>query len=145
VFYQDNGIFYISLHQYPHYPGTGSKEDVGEGKGKNFNLNIPMKAGDGDFEYIKAFKELILPRIEVFRPEFILISAGFDGHRDDPLSSINLTEDGYSEMTSMVKNAASLFSGNHMVSVLEGGYNLSSLANAVHSHLTALRGVRLPS
>lgn len=138
IFYSDPSVFYISLHQYPHYPGTGSSESRGEGKGKGFNLNIPMDAGSGDSEYIKAFQKIIVPKIASFKPEFILISAGFDGHRDDPLSSINLTEQGYQEMTEILKDMANLYSKDHIVSVLEGGYNLLSLANSVNSHLEAL-------
>lgn len=138
VFYEDPRVFYISLHQYPHYPGTGSKESTGKGKGKGFNLNIPMESGSGDAEYIKAFRGIIIPKVKDFKPEFIMISSGFDGHKDDPLSSINLTENGYHEMTKMVKEEARLYSKNRIVSVLEGGYNLLSLANSVHSHLEAL-------
>ena len=138
IFYEDEGVFYISLHQYPHYPGTGSKESIGAGKGKGFNLNIPMDAGAGDTEYIKAFKDIIIPRVKDFKPEFILTSAGFDGHKDDPLSSTTLRESGYYEMTKMIKEMAKLYSKNRLVSILEGGYNLLSLANSVHSHLDAL-------
>ncbi len=135
IFYKDGSILYISLHQYPHYPGTGKKEDTGEGKGKGFNLNVPMGAGVGDDEYIKAFQDKINPKVKDFKPEFVLISAGFDGHKDDPLSSINLTEKGYSEMTKMVKEIAKTYSNNRIISILEGGYNLLSLANSVYSHL----------
>jgi len=138
IFYKDDSVLYISLHQYPHYPGTGKKEDIGEGKGKGFNLNITMEAGSGDTEYIKAFQEIIIPKVKDFKPEFVLISSGFDGHRDDPLSSVNLTEKGYYEMTKMVKDMAKLHSKNRLVSILEGGYNLLSLANSAHSHLDAL-------
>lgn len=138
VFYEDPRVFYISLHQYPHYPGTGSRESTGRGEGKGFNLNIPMESGSGDAEYIKAFRGIIIPKVKDFKPEFIMISSGFDGHKDDPLSSISLTENGYYEMVKMVKEAAKLYSNNRIVSVLEGGYNLLSLANSVHSHLEAL-------
>ena len=125
IFYNDQSVFYISLHQHPHYPGTGQSSSP-------FNLNIPMSEGSGDKEYIKAFKQAIIPKLKDFNPEFILISAGFDGHKDDPLSSIKLTEPGYYEMTCLIKDIAPI------VSVLEGGYNLLSLANSVHSHLFAL-------
>lgn len=138
IFYNDPSVFYISLHQYPHYPGTGSESDIGEGRGKGYNLNIPMKAGSGDGDYIRAFREIIIPRLNDFKPELILISAGFDGHKDDPLSSINLTESGYYEMTCLAKEAAMRHSQNRLVSVLEGGYNLFSLANSVQAHLEAL-------
>ena len=138
IFYQDPSVFYISLHQYPHYPGTGSGQSRGAGKGKGFNLNIPMQAPSGDAEYIKVFQEIIVPVLKDFKPEFILISAGFDGHKDDPLSSLTLTEHGYYEMTKIIKEAAALYSKNRIVSILEGGYNLTSLANSVHSHLKSL-------
>ncbi len=134
IFYKDPSVLYISLHQYPHYPGTGGAGDTGEGRGKGFNLNIPMQASSGDDEYIKVFKDKVAPKIKAFNPEFVFISAGFDGHKDDPLSSINLTETGYHEMTCMIKELAP----NRLVSVLEGGYNLFSLADSVHSHLKAL-------
>jgi len=138
IFYNDPTVFYISLHQYPHYPGTGQKEATGDGKGKGFNLNIPMQAGSGDVEYIKVFKETIIPRVKEFKPEFILISAGFDGHKDDPLSSINLTEEGFAQMTALTKQMAADYAKNRLVSILEGGYNLISLANSVNSHIQAL-------
>jgi acetoin utilization deacetylase AcuC-like enzyme len=142
VFYEDPEVFYVSLHQYPHYPGTGAKEDIGRGKGKGFNLNIPMEPGSGNREYIKAFQEIIVPKVRDFKPEFILISAGFDGHRADPLSSINLTEDGYAELTKITKELASLYAQNRLVSVLEGGYNLFSLASSVHTHLNSLLSLK---
>ncbi|MFH1853926.1 MAG: histone deacetylase [Candidatus Omnitrophota bacterium] len=138
VFYEDPEILYISLHQYPHYPGTGARADIGNNKGKGYNLNIPMPVASGDLEYIKAFKETVIPRVNDFKPQFILISAGFDGHRDDPLSSMTLTEQGYYEMTLILKELASLYSQNRIVSVLEGGYNLFALADSVHIHLKAL-------
>ncbi|MBU1932427.1 MAG: histone deacetylase [Candidatus Omnitrophica bacterium] len=138
IFYKDPSVLYISLHQYPYYPGTGAKEDKGEDKGKGFNLNLPMPAGSGDSEYIKVFKDLVAPRISSFKPNFILISAGFDGHKEDPLSSMALTKRSYYEMTAILKESANLYSENRIVSVLEGGYNLFSLADSVYSHLKAL-------
>jgi len=138
IFYHDPEVFYVSLHQYPHYPGTGSKESAGAEKGKGFNLNIPMQGGAGDSEYIKVFQEIIVPRLKDFKPELILISAGFDGHKDDPLSSTTLTEAGYRDMTRIIKEVAALYSKNRIISVLEGGYNLLSLANSTHSHLESL-------
>ena len=136
IFYNDPDVFYISLHQYPHYPGTGSGKDAGEGKG--LNLNIPMAPGSGDAEYIKVFNDIILPKAREFKPELILISAGFDGHKDDPLSSINLTESGYAKMTDLIKGIARISCNDRIVSVPEGGYNLFSLADSVCSHLEAL-------
>ena len=138
IFYEDDSIFYISLHQYPHYPGTGSRESTGANRGKGYNLNIPMEAGSGDVEYTKVFYEKIVPAIDNFKPEFILISAGFDGHNNDPLSSLTLTEKCFYEMTGILREQARLYSQNRILSVLEGGYNSLSLANSVSSHLEAL-------
>jgi acetoin utilization deacetylase AcuC-like enzyme len=140
IFYGDPSVFYISLHQYPHYPGTGKSSDTGKGNGKGYNLNIPMSAGSGDKEYIKAFHEIIIPKVKLFKPRFILISAGFDSHKDDPLSSLNLTEQGYFEMTKIVKDMAADSSEGRLISILEGGYNLFALADSVYSHLKALTG-----
>ncbi len=131
VFIKDKSVLYISLHQYPHYPGTG--ESSGEG-----NINIPMNSGSGDKEYLRAFNDIVIPELSKFEPNLILLSAGFDGHKDDPLSSINLSEEGYGEMTKMLKQSAEKYCQGRMVSVLEGGYNLISLANSVHSHLKSL-------
>jgi acetoin utilization deacetylase AcuC-like enzyme len=138
IFYEDPGVFYISLHQYPHYPGTGAREDIGRGRGKGFNLNLPMSPGSGDVEYIKVFKDTVIPAANSFKPQVILISAGFDGHAKDPLSSTTLTSKGYYEITTILKELAKSYSENRIVSILEGGYNLFSLADSVHSHLKAL-------
>ena len=141
IFYEDPGVFYISLHQYPHYPGTGAKEDRGRGKGEGFNLNLPMPAGSGDKEYIKVFKDTVIPLANNFNPQFILISAGFDGHAKDPLSATTLTERGYHEITHLLKTIKIRGSASDlvpMISALEGGYNLFSLADSVHAHLKAL-------
>lgn len=138
IFYEDPGIFYISLHQYPHYPGTGEKEAIGNGKGKGSNLNIPMQTGSGDEEYVKAFYDSIIPRLKDYKPEFILISAGFDSHADDPLSSLSLTENGYRKMTELLKDIANQCTHNRIISVLEGGYNLVALADSVNAHIEAL-------
>lgn len=138
IFYEDPSILYISLHLYPYYPGTGAEDEIGEGKGRGFNLNIPMQAGSTDKDYLKAFDNVILPKLKIFEPEFILISAGFDGHKDDPLSGICLTEIGFYEMTKRVKGIAKEFCNGRILSVLEGGYNLLSLAASVEAHLRGL-------
>ncbi len=138
IFYEYPSVLYISLHLYPYYPGTGSEDEIGEGKGRGFNLNIPMQAGSTDKEYLNVFDNIILPKIRTFRPEFILISAGFDGHKDDPLSGISLTEKGFYEMTKRVKGIAKELCNGRILSVLEGGYNLLSLASSVEAHLKGL-------
>jgi acetoin utilization deacetylase AcuC-like enzyme len=138
IFYDDPTVFYISLHQYPFYPGTGSSDEKGTGKGYGFTLNFPMPAGSDDEDYLKVFGEEIVPALEKFQPEFIIISAGFDAHRDDPLAGMNLTEEAFHEMTKLTNEVARKFSNSKILSVLEGGYNLKALALSVESHLKGL-------
>ncbi len=131
-------VLYISLHQYPHYPGTGHAGAIGVGDGTGYTLNIPMGSSAGDDDYREAFTERVIPAVDDFKPECILISAGFDGHADDPLSGTRLSTAMFGEMTRMVKQAADRHCRGRIVSMLEGGYNLSALADSVKSHLTAL-------
>jgi acetoin utilization deacetylase AcuC-like enzyme len=138
IFYDDPTVFYISLHQYPFYPGTGSSDEKGTGKGYGFTLNLPMPAGSDDEDYLKVFGEEIVPALEKFQPEFIIISAGFDAHRDDPLAGMNLTEEAFHKMTKLTNEVARKFSNSKILSVLEGGYNLKALALSVESHLKGL-------
>ena len=135
IFYTDKSIFYISTHQYPFYPGTGSRSERGSGEGKDYTLNIPMRAGSGEKEYIDAFSKEILPTLDGFRPDLIIFSAGFDAHKDDPLANINLTEESFTKLTSMMREAAERYSQGRIVSVLEGGYNLAALARSVEAHV----------
>jgi acetoin utilization deacetylase AcuC-like enzyme len=138
-FESDGSILYISLHQYPyHYPGTGSPSETGTGAGKGFTLNIPMQAGSGDREYLDAFRSRILPRLDEFRPEILLISAGFDAHRSDPLSSIRLSSDAFGEFTAMLKQAAERHARSRMISFLEGGYDCGALAESVMQMMNVL-------
>ncbi|MBI4429837.1 MAG: histone deacetylase [Ignavibacteriales bacterium] len=138
IFYEDPSVFYISLHQYPFYPGTGAADETGEGKGRGFTLNCPMKAGSTDKEYLEAFREKILPALHKFQPELLMISAGFDAHKDDPLANILLTEKSFAEMTKMVTEVAEKYCAGRIVSVLEGGYNLEALAQSVEEHVRQL-------
>ena len=134
IFYADPSVLYVSLHQYPFYPGTGARGERGEGKGAGFTLNIPLPAGTNEATYIDAFKNEIVPALTKFSPELLIISAGFDAHRDDPLGGMKLTEESFAKFTQLVRI------GVPIVSVLEGGYNLKALAGSVQAHLQALRG-----
>jgi acetoin utilization deacetylase AcuC-like enzyme len=138
IFIEDEKVLYISLHQYPHYPGTGHPDMVGTGGGTGFTLNIPMRAGAGDEAYIAAFNEKVVPAIDDYEPQFILISAGFDAHGDDPLSGALLTTGAYGRMTELVRSAADRHCGGRVVSFLEGGYDLAALAESVTAHLSSL-------
>jgi acetoin utilization deacetylase AcuC-like enzyme len=141
IFYDDPSVLFISLHQYPFFPGTGSRAERGEGKGEGFTLNLPMRAGTEEPEYVEAFQKEILPMLDMFRPELILISAGFDAHREDPLGNINLSEESFKKMTLMTMESADKHCHGKIVSILEGGYNLSSLSKSVEVHLKALAGM----
>ncbi|MBN2039096.1 MAG: histone deacetylase [Spirochaetes bacterium] len=130
-FEMDPSVYYISTHQYPHYPGTGDLNERGIGAGKGFNLNIPMQAGSSDRDYIEAFESTIIPELDRYSPEIILISAGFDAHNLDPLSSIHLSSESYYTFTKMLLNIAEKHSGNRLIAFLEGGYDLDALAEGV--------------
>jgi acetoin utilization deacetylase AcuC-like enzyme len=130
TFELDHSILYISLHQYPHYPGSGAESEKGSGTGKGYTLNIPMREGSGDEDYLQAFQKLIIPTMERFTPDIVLISAGFDAHRDDPLSSIRLSTGAFAEFTRMLMRVAGACSQDRIIAFLEGGYNLRSLADS---------------
>jgi acetoin utilization deacetylase AcuC-like enzyme len=138
MFLDDNRVLYISLHQYPHYPGTGSAQTTGMGKGQGYTINLPMGAGAGDREYLAAFRDRIIPALDEFKPEFILISAGFDGHEDDPLSSTVLTTSAFRTMTVLLKASAEKHCKGRIVSMLEGGYDIQALSESVEEHVAAL-------
>jgi len=140
IFYSDRSVFYISLHQHPFYPGTGAADERGTGDGHEYTLNIPLPAGSGHEEYLEAFRRDVLPALDAYRPELILLSAGFDAHRQDPLAGMELTEESFAEMTRLTMEAADSLCEGRIVSVLEGGYHLDSLARSVEAHLRVLAG-----
>ncbi len=140
TFEKDNTVLYASLHQFPYYPGTGSGMEKGRDEGVDYTLNIPMDAGSGDEEYRAAFRERIIPALDAFRPEFILISAGFDAHRNDPLAGINLSTGMFGEFTTMLMEAAARHAKNRMLALLEGGYNLDTLAASVERMMRTFVG-----
>jgi acetoin utilization deacetylase AcuC-like enzyme len=139
IFYDDPTVFYFSIHQSPFYPGTGSAEEKGEGNGLGFTRNVPLAAGSGDADYKQAFVEELEPAAALFKPDFVLISAGFDAAQDDLLGRMKVTPAGYAELTRIVERIAERFCHGRLVSVLEGGYNLESLAASVEAHVRALR------
>lgn len=135
---EDPSIFYFSVHQYPHYPGTGALSETGIGPGEGYTLNAPVPAGTGDEMYLRIFDEMLLPAIETFKPEFVILSAGFDAHQDDPLSHTQVTEAGFAEMTERALSIAHDHAQNRLISVLEGGYDLGGLSRSVEAHLKTL-------
>jgi Histone deacetylase domain len=148
TFYDDPSVMYISLHRYEHgtfYPGTGHATRLGNREGLGYNINIPWSdlpngAGPGDAEYAAAFEEIVMPIATSFAPELVLVSAGFDAARGDPLGGCDITPRGYAMMTSRLRELA----GGRMVVVLEGGYNLLALAQSVEAVVRILYGEQLP-
>jgi len=140
TFEEDPSVLYISTHQYPFYPGTGAYTETGIGRGKSATLNCPMPAGSGDKDYENAFLNKILPKIDEFRPEAIIISAGFDAHIDDPLANICLSTEFFGWMTVRMMEKAEQYAGGKIISVLEGGYNLKMMPYCIEQHLTKLSG-----
>ncbi len=138
IFDEDPCVFYASLHQYPFYPGTGAASERGRGAGEGATLNRPMVAGTGDSEWMGALEREVLPRLEAFAPEFVLVSAGFDGHRFDPLGGCNLSVDGYRALTRLALELAGRCAHGRVVSLLEGGYDLDALGACVHAHVEEL-------
>lgn len=139
-FEEDPSVLYISTHQYPFYPGTGAYYEEGTGRGRGATLNCPMPAGSTDADYEEVFMQKILPKIGSFAPEFMIISAGFDAHRDDPLAQISLSTGFFGWMTERLMEAADKHAAGRIVSVLEGGYNLSKLPLCIGEHLSFLSG-----
>ncbi len=138
IFYDDDTVLYVSTHQVPHYPGTGASGQRGHGRGEGFTFNVPIRSGAGDDELRLAYDTLIVPTADDFAPDLVMISAGFDAHDADPLSGLELTSGCYGELTRMVKGVADRHAAGHVISVLEGGYNLDALAGSVEAHLRAL-------
>ncbi|HEY2587290.1 MAG TPA: histone deacetylase [Tepidisphaeraceae bacterium] len=140
VFEDDPSVLFISLHQDPRtcYPGTGYAYEVGVDAGRGFTLNLPFPPGAGDDEYLDVMRSRVLPKLDEFRPEFLLISAGFDAHFEDPLAQIELTDEAFGQITQMLVESADRHCGGRIVSALEGGYNLRALGRSVVRHLIAL-------
>lgn len=139
IFYEDPSVFYFSTHQSPLYPGTGRREEIGEGSGKGFTMNCPISPVIfAREEILEAFQIQLREKMKQFKPEFIFISAGFDAHKDDPLGSLNLTTQDFGTLTDIVTELAQDFSMGRVVSVLEGGYNLKALADSSFLHVEHL-------
>jgi len=140
-FFEDRAdVFYCSLHGHPRFlfPGSGWLGEVGTGPGTGHTLNVPLEPGAGDPEYRRAFDERVLPAIDRYRPQFVLVSAGFDAHRLDPLTPLCAECETFEWMTRCVLDVAAAHAGHRMVSVLEGGYHLQALAECVVAHLELL-------
>jgi acetoin utilization deacetylase AcuC-like enzyme len=137
IFWSDPNVLYASTHQMPLYPGTGA---VGERGEYDTVVNAPLRAGDGGEAFREAMEGKVLPRIEAFRPDLLIISAGFDAHRRDPLANLDFTEADYAWVTAKLMDIAERCCSGRIVSVLEGGYDLQALSNSVAMHVATLMG-----
>lgn len=140
AFYEDADVFYFSTHQFPWYPGSGTAGQSGLGPGRGATLNVPLSMGAADKDAAEAFRFRLLPAARAFQPEFVLVSAGFDAHVSDPLGGLAFSSQGYAELTRITRRIADELCSGRLVSVLEGGYNLSALADSVEAHVRVLTG-----
>lgn len=139
-FEDDGTVLFVSMHQHPDtlYPGSGHAYEAGDGAGRGTTINIPFSPGAGDAAYLSTIDQRVLPAIDRFRPQMLLLSAGFDAHAEDPLAHIELTDEGFAQMTAKFVQAANAHTDGRIVSLLEGGYNLVTLGRSVVRHLIEL-------
>ena len=139
AFYDDASVLFISTHQYPYYPGSGAVNEVGVNAGEGYTINVPLPAGCADAEYMRVFQDIVIPAAEKFEPEWILVSAGFDPHRRDPLGGMGVTEKGFAAMARMLLQLADRYTGGRIGLLLEGGYDLAALRNSVAAVLEVMQ------
>jgi len=138
IFYEDCSVLFFDTHQHPLYPGTGLASETGRNAGAGLSINCPFPAGSGRNEIVGAFRDRLLPAAASFKPDLVLVSAGFDSRIDDPLGGFALTDDDFAELTGLLREIADTHAGGRIVSTLEGGYALRGLASAAASHVGAL-------
>ena len=141
IFYGDPRVLYVSTHQYPFYPGTGAAHDVGSGRGRGFTLNVPLPAGCTDADYDYVFRTVVVPVLEEYAPQLILISAGFDAHERDPLAGMRLTTGGFADITTHLRCVADQCCGGRLAAVTEGGYDLDALAGSLKAVIEVLEAM----
>ena len=131
MFYEDPSVLFVSSHQYPFWPGTGAADETGRGAGKGFTLNVPLTMGDRDDVVERRYAELVLPRLREFKPELLMISAGFDAHELDPLGQLRMTTEGFARLTAALLSVANEVCEGRVVLVTEGGYDLKALSDSL--------------
>jgi len=140
IFFEDPRVLYVSTHQYPYFPGTGSAEETGRGNGEGFTVNVPLEAGSTDGDYEAVFNALVVPVLEQFGPQLVLISAGYDAHERDPLARMRLSTAGYALLTRLLRDVADRHCGGRMMAVTEGGYDLFALEACLEATAEVLHG-----
>lgn len=140
IFESEPGVLYVSLHQYPYYPGTGAMDECGRREGEGYTVNLPLPAGCGDAEYAEGFRRIIEPIAHEYEPEFVLISAGFDAHARDPLGGMEVSADGFRWQTRVLLDVARAHAHGRCAAILEGGYDLLAILNSATGVLDELAG-----
>ena len=140
IFFDSEQVFYISLHEFPFYPGTGRQDEQGSGTGTGYTMNFPLTPGKDDKDYLKIISGPVADALAEYRPELIIISAGFDAHINDPLGHMNVSSEGFGQLTALVSQMAQETADGRIISFLEGGYDLSGLAESVSQHIQILAG-----
>ena len=138
IFYEDNNVFYFSVHQHPLFPGTGRPNEIGKGKGEGYTLNVELPKGSGNNEVIEAFNLQLRPAMNKFKPEFVLVSAGFDAHKGDPLGQLNYTDSGYGAVAEILQDISQKYANGKILYMLEGGYNAENVSQSVQKILSVL-------
>ncbi|MHB8893823.1 MAG: histone deacetylase family protein [Candidatus Geothermincolia bacterium] len=144
TFYEDDNVLYASIHQYPHYPGTGWVDETGKGKGEGLTLNFPFPAGTGEDSYLDALERVIIPAGKRFKPDLVMVSAGYDSHAGDLLCSMRLIDSSYRKMTDMLVGFSEDYCSGRLIVTLEGGYNLNAQARSIVQTVAGLAGVDIP-
>jgi len=134
-FYRDPRILYFSTHQYPYYPGTGSLQEFGQGEGEGYTINVPLREGAGDSAFVKIYRRILQPVALEFKPELVLLSAGFDTHFQDPLGGMRVTPEGFAAMARLLLNIAETCCQGRFAAALEGGYHIAGLTRSVKAVL----------
>ena len=141
IFFDRDDVFYVSTHQYPFYPGTGAKSEIGSGAGEGYTLNFPLNAGTGDVEILEIFEQDIVPTLTTFDPDLLLVSAGFDAHRLDPLGGLDFTGNAFHQFGCMLRHLADYKCGGRFISILEGGYSAEGNRDAITNYIRGIAQV----
>ena len=139
MFYDDPTVLYVSSHQYPYYPGTGAREEIGSGAGEGYTVNIPLEAGATDAEIELMYRTIVVPAVDTFQPDAMLVSAGFDAHERDPLGGLRATTAGYGRIVGMLHDAAARLCKGRIAYVTEGGYDLQALEECLWATIGVIR------
>lgn len=140
IFFDSDRVFFISLHEFPFYPGTGRQDEQGSGAGTGYTMNFPLTAGKDDTDYLNIFSGPVADALAEYRSELIIISAGFDAHINDPIGHMNVSSEGFGQLSALVRQMAQETAEGRIISFLEGGYDLKGLAESVSQHIQMLAG-----